>query len=193
MVMLADKRGKRKITWEEFRDMEIPDGDTSIYELINGQIVKRSSPNTPHQRVSHKLNGYFFIYNIQNKVGEFFQAPYDVFFDKYNAGIQPDLLFVLNENVPIIKEGNGIVGIPDLVVEIISPGSVKNDRVLKKDVYERFGVPEYWIMDTQKEGIEVLVLENKKYKLYSFAEKEGIIKSSVLPEFKLDIVNIFEK
>ena len=55
MVMFAKNAGKRKITWEEFRDMEIPEGDTSIYELINGEIVKRASPNTPHQEASFNL------------------------------------------------------------------------------------------------------------------------------------------
>lgn len=191
MVMIANQKRKKKITWKEFRDMEIPDGDTSIYELINGQIVKRSSPNTPHQEASFNLSVEFGIYNRKKKVGRFFTAPYDVYFDKHTAGVQPDLLFVSKENDEIIKEGNGIVGIPEFVVEIISPGSVDKDRVTKKDVYEKFGVKEYWIVDTQWKTIEVFVLEEEKYKLYSFAEKEGKLKSSVLPKFKLDIVKIF--
>ena len=192
MVMIANQRRKKKITWEEFRDMEIPDGDTSIYELINGIIVKRSSPNTPHQEASFRLSGWFGIYNRKKKVGRFFTAPYDVYFDKHTAGIQPDLLYVSNENNGIIKEGNGIVGIPDLVVEIISPGSVDKDRVTKKDVYERFGVKEYWILDTQWKTIELFVLDKEKYQLFSFTEREGKIKSAVLPKFKLDITKVFE-
>ncbi len=181
-----------KITWEEFRDMEIPDGDTSIYELINGEIVKRASPNETHQEASHKLNGYFFIYNLRKKVGRFFPAPFDVFFDENTAGVQPDILFVSKERDFIIIKGNGIVGAPDLIVEFVSPGSVDKDRILKKDVYERFAVKEYWMVDTEYQSVEVYRLENDRYRLFSFAEKKGKITSSVLPDFSLDVRKIFE-
>jgi len=191
MEILVEKKAK-KITWAEFRDLEIPDGDTSIYELINGEIVKRASPNTPHQRASHRLNGIFFKYNEEKKAGEFFQAPYDVYFDEETAGVQPDLLFVSKERGFIVHENNGIVGAPDLVVEIISKGSVDKDRAVKKDVYERFAVKEYWLVDPLYKSVEVFRMENDRYRLFSFAEEEGIVESSVLPDFELDVKNIFD-
>lgn len=183
---------QRKMNWDEFREMDIPDGDTSIYELINGEIVKRSSPNTPHQRASFKLSVELGIFNKKTKVGQFFTAPFDVFLDEFNAGIQPDLLFVSNERNFIIIEGNGIVGAPDLVVEIISKGSVVNDRVTKKDLYERFAIQEYWIVDVRSKTVEVYLMDNDRYRLFSFAEEEGTIKSSVLKGFKLNVKLIFE-
>ncbi len=82
----------------------------SIYELINGEIVKRASPNAPHQRASFRLTLEFGNYNLKKKAGDFFAAPYDVNFDEHTAGIQPDLLFVSKERDFIIKEENGIVG-----------------------------------------------------------------------------------
>ncbi len=179
------------ITWEEFRDLEIPEGDTSIYELINGEIVKRASPNTPHQRTSFKLSVKFGVYNEAKNVGEFFTAPYDVYFDPTTAGVQPDILFVSNERNFIIKEGNGIVGVPDLIVELVSPGSVDKDRSVKKEVYERFAVKEYWIVDIRYQSVEVYRMENNRYRLFSFAEKTGTITSSVLPDFSLDVEKIF--
>ena len=191
MVTLAAKEKSSKITWKEFRDLEIPDGDTSIYELINGEIVKRASPNTPHQEASHRLNGFLFNYNRRKKAGRVFQAPYDVYFDEHTAGVQPDLLFVSKERDFIVKEGNGIVGAPDLIVEIVSPGSVDKDRVIKKDVYERFAVKEYWIVDTQWQTVEVHCMVDDRYQLFSFAEKKGKIKSSVLPGFRLDVSKVF--
>ncbi len=172
--------------------MEIPEGDTSIYELINGEIVKLASPNTPHQEASFKLAAEFGIYNKQKKTGRFFHAPYDVFLDENNAGIQPDLLFVSNERDFVIKPGNGIVGTPDLVVEIVSKGSVLHDRVTKKDLYERFAVKEYWIVDVRNKTIEVYRMENDRYVLFSSAEEEGKITSSVLPGFELEVKEIFE-
>ena len=182
---------QKKVTWAKFREMEIPDGDTSIYELINGEIVKRASPNSPHQRASFNLGGYFFIFNKKKKLGEFFTAPLDVYLDEHNAGIQPDLLFVSNERNFIIHEGNGIVGAPDLVVEIVSKGSVVNDRVTKKEVYERFAVKEYWIVDVRSKTVEVYVMQNDRYQLFSFSEEEGIVKSAVLKGFKIDVKEIF--
>jgi len=186
------KKKQRKITWSEFRDMEIPEGDTSIYELINGEIVKRASPNSPHQRVSHKLNGLFFIFNQKKKAGEFFNAPFDVYLDEHSAGLQPDLLFVSKERAFIIHENNGIVGAPDLVVEIVSKGSVDKDRAIKKEVYERFAVKEYWIVDVRSKTVEVYCMEGDRYKLFSFAEEKGIIQSSVLPDFKMNVRAIFD-
>jgi Uma2 family endonuclease len=183
---------QKKLTWAEFRELEIPEGDTSIYELINGEIVKRSSPNTPHQRASFNLTGYFFNFNKKKKLGSFFTAPLDVYLDDYNAGIQPDLLFVSKDRDFIIVEGNGIVGTPDLVVEIVSKGSVVNDRVTKKDLYERFAVKEYWIVDVRSKTVEVYVMDSDRYQLFSFAEEEGVIKSAVLTGFKLNVKNIFD-
>jgi len=192
MTAIATAASPKKITWEVFRDMDIPEGDTAIYELINGEIMRRASPNSPHQRVSFRLSVEFGIYNKKKKAGEFFAAPFDVFFDEYTAGVQPDLLFVSNERAFIVHPNNGIVGAPDLIVEIISPGTVDRGRITKKDVYERFGVKEYWIADPAYKSVEVHILENNRYQLFSFAEAKGKITSSVLPNFSLDVRKIFE-
>lgn len=114
-----------------------------------------------------------------------------MYFDEETAGVQPDLLFVSNDRDFIIEKGNGIVGAPDLVVRILSSGSVDKDRVLKKDVYEQFAVKEYWVVDPVWKSVEVYRMENDRYDLFSFAEKEGIIKSSVLPDFELEVQGIF--
>jgi Uma2 family endonuclease len=191
-ALIQRKQKHKKITWSAFRDMEIPEGDTSIYELINGEIVKRASPNSPHQRVSFKLSTIFGIYNKKKKAGEFFHAPYDVYFDELTAGVQPDLLFVSNERTFIIHENNGIVGAPDMIVEIVSKGSVDKDRVTKKEVYARFAVKEYWIVDVRNKTVEVYVMDNDHYQLFSFAEEKGIIKSAVLPDFKMNVKAVFD-
>ncbi len=180
-----------KMTYAEFLEMDIPENDTSIYELIRGEIVKRASPNTPHQRVSLKLIRQLDRYIEAKSLGELFHAPYDVYFDEENAGIQPDLVFVTNERRSIIRDNNGIVGAPDLIVEIISKGTMDKDRGLKKDLYEQFGVREYWIADPRNRSIEVYRLDNNRYGLFSFAAEEGIIRSSVLPDLELEVAEIF--
>lgn len=181
----------KKMTYADFLDMDIPEGDTSIYELINGELLKRASPNTPHQRASMNIIRQFDRYNETKKTGELFHAPYDIYLDEENAGIQPDLVFVTNEHRSIIRENNGIVGAPDLIVEIISKGTMDKDRVIKKEVYEKFGVPEYWIVDPRNQSIEVYCLENGRYRLFSFAAEEGSVRSTILAEFELDIKSIF--
>jgi len=181
----------KQLTYTEFLDIELPEGDTAIYELINGEIVRRSSPNTPHQRTAMKLVVELARYVQEKKAGELFFAPYDVYFDEKNAGIQPDILFVSNERNFIIRENNGVVGAPDLIIEILSKGTTAKDRGDKKDLYEKFAVKEYWIVDPQNQSIEVYRIENDRYRLFSFSEEEGIVKSSVLPELKLEISHIF--
>ncbi|MFN4253526.1 MAG: Uma2 family endonuclease [Saprospiraceae bacterium] len=182
----------KKTTWPEFRDMEFPDGDTAIYELIKGEIVKRASPNTPHQQTFTNLFVELGLYNRQKKLGRLFAAPYDVYLDAENAGIQPDILFVTNERDFIIRNNNGIVGAPDLVVEILSKGTMNTDRGDKKDVYEQFAVREYWIVDPSARSVEVYKMEQNRYRLVSSAREEGTFKSSVLPDFEMDVSLVFE-
>jgi len=182
---------EKTMTYTDLQNLEILEGDTGIYELIKGEIVKRSSPNTPHQRVCANLFLQLGMYNLQKKVGEFFFAPYDVYLDEYNAGIQPDILFVSHERNFVIRENNGAVGAPDLVVEILSKGTTNKDRGDKKDIYEQFAVREYWIVDPQNRSIEVYRIENNRYRLYSFAEEEGVVKSSVLEGLELEVGLVF--
>jgi Uma2 family endonuclease len=181
----------KKISYPVFREMEFPEGDTAIYELIQGEIVKRASPNTPHQRVSIKLIRKLDRFLENNDIGEIFHTPYDVYLDEENAGIQPDLLFVSKERRFIVRENNGVVGAPDLVVEILSKGTMDKDRGVKKDVYEQFAVREYWIVDPRNRSIEVYRMENDRYRLFSFAEESGTVKSAVLPGFELEVSGIF--
>ena len=182
---------EKTMTYTDLQNLEIPEGDTGIYELIKGEIVKRSSPNTPHQRASLKLLVQLVKFIEGKDLGELFHAPYDVYLDEYNAGIQPDLLFVSHERNFVIRENNGVVGAPDLVVEILSKGTTNKDRGDKKDIYEQFAVREYWIVDPQNRSIEVYLIENNRYRLYSFAEEEGVVKSSVLEGLELEVGLVF--
>ena len=179
------------MTYADLLELDIPEGDTGIYELLNGEIVRRSSPNTPHQRASTNLFLQLGMYNLQKKAGELFHAPYDVYLDDHNAGIQPDILFVSHERNFVIRENNGIVGAPDLIVEILLKGTAAKDRGTKKDTYEQFAVREYWIVDPQARSIEVYQMENDRYRLVSFAAEDGAVKSSVLMDLELDVSTVF--
>lgn len=181
----------KKMTYADLTDLDIPTGDTGIYELLNGEIVRRSSPNTPHQRTLSNLFLDLGIYNRQKKLGQLFCAPYDVYLDDNNAGIQPDILFVSHERDFIIRENNGVVGAPDLIIEILSKGTAGKDRGDKKDIYEQFAVREYWIVDPAARSVEVYGMENNRYRLHSFAAEEGTVKSLVLSGLELEVSTIF--
>ncbi len=181
----------QKMTYADLMNMDIPEGDTGLYELLNGEIVRRSSPNTPHQRTSLKLTRQLDRFNEEHKLGELFCAPYDVYLDENNAGIQPDILFVSHERDFVIRENNGVVGAPDLVIEILSKGTAGKDRGDKKDIYEQFAVREYWIVDPSARSVEVYRMEDNRYRLYSFAAEEGIVKSLVLSGLELEVNTIF--
>ena len=181
----------KRTTYEEFRQMEFDGNDNFYYELINGEIVKKSAPSPQHQRLSKNLFRQLDKYIIETKKGEIFYAPIDVFLDQYCVP-QPDLVFVSSANTHHITK-HGIECVPDLVVEVISPSSVIRDRIEKKNIYENFGVKEFWLIDPQNEEVEIYFLENKRYELLSAASRiEGELKSNIFADLKIDLKEIFE-
>lgn len=181
---------ERKLTWQEFRNLEFPDDDLFIYELINGELVKKATPSPLHQRVSKNLEFAFQLFLREHSIGELFHAPVDVMLDE-NNGCQPDILFISKERDFIVDLHEGILGAPDLIVEIISPGSIRRDRVDKKNLYERFAVREFWLIDPANRTVEIYVMQENAYALHQFLEAEGKATSKVLPDLEVEIATIF--
>lgn len=188
-MVIADAKAE-KINWAIFREMEIADGDLLIYELFDGEIMKRSTPSLIHQAVCRKLLTELDAYIEEKKLGEIFSAPVDLNLDEHNA-FQPDLAFISKERSFLIEDGDYIRGAPDLVVEIISPGTVKKDRVIKKNLCERFAIREYWLVDPLNKGIEIYIMQEDKYVLHDLQEINGKISSTVLTGFELELGHIF--
>ncbi|WP_456405852.1 Uma2 family endonuclease [Caldithrix abyssi] len=106
--------------------------------------------------------------------------------------VTPDILFIAKENQKIITEDN-IKGAPDLIIEILSPSSAYYDLVEKKELYEQFGVKEYWIVDPKKQRIEVFVLKDKKFVLKQRIERQGNIVSTVIKDLQINLGTIFSQ
>ncbi|UCE07203.1 MAG: Uma2 family endonuclease [bacterium] len=104
--------------------------------------------------------------------------------------VQPDILFILNENLDIITEKN-IQGVPDLIIEIISPATGYYDLRGKKDIYEKFGVQEYWIADPMKQRVKIYLNFEHKFELHQRLERKGILKSKILKGFEIELETIF--
>jgi Uma2 family endonuclease len=164
----------------------------SRYELRNYQLIEMASPKPKHQTIASNVNRTLENFVLPQKLGKIFFAPLDVVFQEGEC-CQPDNIFVAIQNKHIIAE-NCIKGVPDLLVEIVSKGSIARDYIEKKNDYERFGVKEYWIIDSMNESIWVYVLnENQKYDLFSNAEFGEIAKSNLLNGFELRHDVIFEE
>jgi len=124
-----------------------------------------------------------------NKLGRMFAAPFGVV-PESGTDVQPDLFVILGANLPKLQE-DGFFGAPDLVIEIISPSSIKLDRNTKFKLYERTGVAEYWIVDTKHQSIEVYGRQGSGYDLVSFAVEKGAVESGVLAGLIVEVAEVF--
>jgi Uma2 family endonuclease len=161
----------------------------SRYEIRNYNLIDMPAPIIEHQRIVKRVTKKLDTFTESNQLGEVFVSPVDVVFDKGNV-CEPDVIFVATENKQIVGRKN-ILGSPDLVVEVVSKGSVVRDYVEKKNDYETFGVKEYWLIDPLNETIIVYALENNKYAIFSSVEEQGTAKSKLLDGFELTFEEVF--
>jgi len=184
---IATYRVPRKTyTYQDYS--EIPD-DGNRYEIIEGELIMSPAPYTIHQKVSRKIVYRLISFVEKEKLGELYYAPVDVLLSDINV-VQPDILFISKANLQIITAKN-IKGIPDLVIEIISPATGYYDLSGKKDLYEKFGVQEYWIVDPMKQRVEIYLNVENQFELHQRLEKKGIVKSDILSGFELNLDTIF--
>ena len=146
---------KKKLTVEEF--MQLPDVNI---ELIDGQIVQEPTPTYGHQKIVGDILVEIAIQLRQSKKGQIVTAPMDVFIG--DNVVQPDLLFISTERLNIVQEGK-IKDAPDVVFEIISPSNSFRDTKVKFDIYEQFGVKEYFIVYPDDKTVVKYVLSNGKF------------------------------
>jgi Uma2 family endonuclease len=163
--------------------------DGKRYEIIEGVLYMPPSPNFSHQEASTWFAHYLIIYVKQAGLGRVVHAPFDVELSPGNV-VQPDILVILKANEERIKSGK-LVGAPDLVVEIASPGTAGYDRRQKQDAYASAGVPEYWIADPAAKTIEVLVLEQGAYQQKGVFEDQNLLQSQIIPELPVKVAQFF--
>ncbi|MFW5759914.1 MAG: Uma2 family endonuclease [Cyclobacteriaceae bacterium] len=157
-------------------------------QLINGQLIMSPSPSVMHQRVLRnlalKLNEY-----AEKRSDEVLFSAIDVYLNETNVP-QPDIVYIFKENKNSIKE-KGIEGAPDLIVEIISPSNSYIDRYQKKDLYEKSGVKEYWLVDPNNATLEIYHLGAEKYEMVQYVVSQGQIKSQLLTQLKFDLQELW--
>jgi Uma2 family endonuclease len=142
---------RMKLTYDDF--LLFPD-DGKRHELIDGEHYVTPSPNTKHQRVSGNLFYVIRAWLEQHPIGHLFYAPYDVVFSRFDV-VEPDLLYISNARMAEIVTPQHVTGAPEIVVEIGSPGTRKRDETIKRRLYERSGVSEYWVIDPELDAVRV--------------------------------------
>ncbi len=152
------------------------------YEVMDGVLLVAPSPGPAHQAISGKLFRYLAQYVDDLGTGKVFYAPLDVELTPYRV-FQPDLFVLLNESLGKITASH-IVGAPDLVVEITSPGTAAYDRLSKFEAYAQAGIAEYWIVNPKTSSIEVLWLQGKTYVSQGVFKGDKDLPSRVVPEVR---------
>ena len=179
---------RKRYTYEEY--LNLPH-DGNRYEVINGELVMVAAPYTIHQTVSGNLEYELRSFIKKHKLGKIFDAPTDVVLDKTNV-VQPDILFIARDRLDIITEKN-ISGAPDLVIEILSSSTAYYDLIEKKEIYEQFGVKEYWIVDPKKQRVEIFQNDNRQFELMQRVELKGFAESIIIKGFKISLLTIFSQ
>lgn len=161
------------------------------YELIDGDLYMVPAPTPYHQSIAGRIEFELRRFVKEHTMGEVLHAPCDVYFSQYDV-VQPDILYVSSERLGIIKE-RYVQGPPELVVEILSPSSRDKDRQIKRKLYGRHGVREYWIVDPEAKSVELLTRQETSLEtLHTFVDPD-LLTSPLLPGFKLQLPTIFEK
>src|SRR3989304_9345652 len=164
--------------------------DDKRYEVIRGGLIMVPAPFTIHQRVLRNIEDVLWNFVREKNLGEVLVAPTDVVLAE-DTVVQPDILFINKERLDIIKEA-AIMDSPDLIVEIVSPSSASYDTVEKRDIYEEYGVKEYWLVFPQEKVIEVLTLENNIYRELCKGRKTGVVRSKIIVGLEVDLKEVFE-
>jgi Uma2 family endonuclease len=180
--------GPRQGGWT-YADYAALPNDGQRYEVMDGVLLMAPSPNAAHQSVITRLAVFFFQYVESAGIGRIFVAPFDVELAT-NRVVQPDALVLLNRSLGKLTASH-VVGAPDLVVEVASPGTAVYDRLNKFEAYARAGVEEYWLVDPEVRSIEVLVLQNGTYYSKGIFRGENTIFSQVVPAIAIVKVERF--
>jgi len=161
------------------------------YEIIEGELFMVPARVPYHQDVSKNLFLILDNYVESRQLGKMYYAPIDIVLSNENI-VQPDILFISKEKRSIIGEKN-IQGAPDLVIEILSPATREKDRVLKRKLYARFGVKEFWLVDGEKKEIEVLTLQQEGFKRIGIYTESEILFSPLLQNIRIAVKEVFNR
>ena len=184
---MAQPKSRLKFTVNDY--MSLPNDKRG--QLLDGDMIWAASPTTRHQTIAQRITLVLQEFVVANSLGRFWFAPLDVVLSDHDVA-QPDILFVSNERSSIVTDAN-IQGAPDLVVEILSPGTVEYDRGYKLALYGRHGVREYWLVDPDANTVEVLTLGDQGLALTATYGRGESLASPIFEGMSLEMDRVFSE
>jgi Uma2 family endonuclease len=185
---------ENQVTLEEFYEMR--EKTEQVLEYIDGIVYMSPSPSTQHQRISGRLHAKLFSFlEEKNSECEVFHAPFDI--ELHNEQIEENKVVVPDLSVLCGKTGlneQQFVGVPPLIIEIVSPSNQAHDLVVKLNLYMKYGVGEYWIINPMLHIVQLYRLdpESRQYNQLDVLKDKGKIKSEFLEGFSIDLEQLFK-
>jgi Uma2 family endonuclease len=168
--------------------MQLPEG--TLAELIGGELLMTPSPKSLHQIVTGNIYMGLRVFVDPRGLGRVLAAPMDVHLPTGDI-VEPDVIFVSSGRSSILQDW--VRGAPDLLIEVISPEGVERDRLVKRDLYARNGVQEYWLVDPSSRSVEVLKLgPSGSYDPAGYFEERDTLSSPVLAGLALPVAPLFK-
>lgn len=178
--------GRIRLTYEDY--VELPN-DGKRYQILEGELDVTPAPTPKHQAVSRNLQRILDRHVVDQKLGQIFNAPIDVILSETTI-TQPDLIFIASGRETIITD-RAIEAPPDLVVEILSPGTARTDRGIKSALYARFGVRHYWLVDPAARILETYELAQSGYELTGTYRDTDHARSPLFPSLDIDLARVW--
>jgi Uma2 family endonuclease len=178
-----------KLTYDDF--LLFPD-DGQRHELIDGEHYVTPSPNIRHHTISGRLHLLIGTWLLKHPCGRLFYAPLDVRFSMFDV-VEPDLLYVSNERAADLLGGSHVVGAPDLVIEIASPGTRQRDETIKRRLYESSSVAEYWVVDPDIDTVRVYARKDRRFaRPHELSCEAGdVLTTPLLPGLEIPLGEVF--
>lgn len=164
--------------------------DANRYEIIDGELFVTPSPRRAHQKGVSNLIYYLNDFVKKHDLGEIYPAPFDVVFSRFDV-VEPDVLYISKARSSVLSEKN-VQGAPDLVVEVLSETTADIDRTTKLQLYARFGVQEYWVIDPDDCSAEVYRLQQQGFELTAKLGASDALTSPLFPGFSLPLKKLTE-
>lgn len=179
-------QGKIVLTYDDY--CELPN-DRNRYEILDGELSVTPAPRTKHQSISGHLYRILANHIVANQLGDIYAAPTDVILAPTTV-VQPDIIFIGNDRRGIVT-ARAIEGPPTLAVEILSPTTQRTDRETKAQLYAKYAVPHYWLIDPDQESLEAYELAGDRYQLIVKAQNAEVFAPALFPGLSIPVADLW--